>query len=88
MVKIWNYIRLFFVSMGMMLILLVLYSAIKIFFGANHKNVFEYYNTLVDYLSNYILTWNSFFASTIIFFVLLIYYKGKTPFPEDKFWLK
>lgn len=87
MVKIWNYVRLFFVSMGMMLILLVLYSAIKVFLSMSHKNVFEYFKTLVDNLSNYILTWNSFFASIIIFIILLIYYKGKTPFPKDKFWL-
>jgi len=87
MVKIWSYIRLFFVSMGMMLFLLVLFSAIKMLISERHENVIEYFKTLVDQLSNNILTWNSFFASIIIFIILLIYYKGKSPFPKDRFWL-
>ncbi len=88
MAKIWSYFRLFVVAMGIALILLVIYTGFCLLLEMRQKNFFEYYKALVDELSVSMYTWNSFLVSIIIYIILLIYYKGKSPFPEDKFWLK
>jgi hypothetical protein len=87
MAKIWSYIRLFVVAMGIALILLVFYTGLCMLLEMHQKNFFEYYKALVDELSVSIYTWNSFLDSIIIYIILLIYYKGKSPFPKDRFWL-
>ena len=80
MKKFSSYFRLFITSMGLAMILLVCYSAIKMLFDLQQKNIIDYYKALADRLSISIFTWNTLILSVIIFILLLIYYKGKTPF--------
>ncbi len=84
MEKIWSYFRLFVTSMGITLILLIFFSGISMLFDLQQKNVIDYYKALADRLSVSIYTWNSLIISVIIFALLLIFYKGKSPFNIHK----
>lgn len=80
MKKFWSYFRLFITSMGLAMILLIFYTAIKMLFDSQQKNIIDYYKSLADRLSIFMYTWNTLILSVIIFILLLIYYKGKSPF--------
>ena len=82
--KFWSYFRLFVTSMGIALILLIFYTAIKMLFDLKQKNIIDYYKTLADRLSISMYTWNTLILSVIIFILLLIYYKGKSPFGNSQ----
>ncbi len=84
MEKIWSYFRLFVTSMGITLILLIFFTGISMLFDLQQKNVIDYYKALADRLSVSIYTWNSLIISVIIFALLLIFYKGKSPFNIHK----
>lgn len=86
--KIWPYIRLYFVSMGFTLILINLKALIGLLLDNNQPGLVSFYKAFILRISESNHTWNSFVVSVLIFVMFLIYYRGKTPFPEDKFWLK
>jgi len=84
----WSYYRLFLVSMGFTLIMIVFKAMISLLLDNRHNGLISFYKAWILKISESIFTWNSFFVTIIIFALFLIFYRGKSPFPEDKFWLK
>jgi hypothetical protein len=61
---------------------------ISLLLDNKQSGLFSFYKALTLKISESIFTWNSFIVTIIIFVLFLIFYRGKSPFPEDRFWLK
>jgi len=74
--------------MGVSMILIIFKAMISLLLDNKHTGLVSFYKAWILKISESIFTWNSFVVTIIIFVLFLVFYRGKSPFPEDRFWLK